>query len=88
MIHFFRTFIDPKSPERAKLAIHLIAQGVSADATPAEEAVAQEEVPVPSNGAELVIIENVRDYKAGLVVSAGARPTQQLSEFEDSDAKL
>ncbi|KAJ1335357.1 insulysin [Microdochium nivale] len=88
MIHFYRTFITPTSAERAKLAIHLIAQGVSADATPAEAPSTADETPVPSNGKDIVVIENVRDYKASLVVSAGARPTQQLSEFEDSDSKL
>ena len=34
------------------------------------------------------IIENVRDYKAGLELSAGARPVTNLSEYEDSESKL
>ena len=88
MIHFYRTFIAPSSPERAKLAVHLVAQGVSPDAKSSDESAQTETAPVKGNGKELVIIENVRDYKAGLVASVGARPTKQLSEFEDSDSKL
>ncbi|KAG6014527.1 hypothetical protein E4U43_006434 [Claviceps pusilla] len=33
-------------------------------------------------------ITDVRCYKAGLVVSCGARPVKQISEFEELDAKL
>ena len=35
-----------------------------------------------------VFIGDVRLYKAGLMVSAGARPVKDLSEFEEIDAKL
>lgn len=33
-------------------------------------------------------ITDVRQFKAGLQASSGARPVKQLSEFEESDAKL
>jgi len=33
-------------------------------------------------------IDNVHDYKAGLAVSAGARPVTDLKEFEDIEPKL
>ncbi|KAG6018861.1 hypothetical protein E4U41_003534 [Claviceps citrina] len=33
-------------------------------------------------------ITDVRQYKASLPVSSGARPVKQISEFEESDAKL
>lgn len=34
------------------------------------------------------VITDVRQYKAGLVASQGARPVKELGEFEESDAKL
>ncbi|PHH91307.1 hypothetical protein CDD83_1011 [Cordyceps sp. RAO-2017] len=33
-------------------------------------------------------ITDVRQYKAGLLASAGARPVKHISEFEETDAKL
>lgn len=33
-------------------------------------------------------ITDVRQYKAGLLASSGARPVKEISEFEESDAKL
>ncbi|KXJ84834.1 Metalloenzyme, LuxS/M16 peptidase-like protein [Microdochium bolleyi] len=88
MIHFYSTFIAPTSAERAKLAVHLVAQGVSANATLVEAPGQQEYTPRPSNGREIVVIQKVRDYKAGLAVSAVVRPTRQLSDFEDSNSEL
>ena len=37
---------------------------------------------------ETTYIDNVHDYKAGLAVSAGARPVTDLKEFEDIEPKL
>lgn len=91
MIEFYTTYIVPTSPARAKLAVHLAAQGVSEkpkDAPAAEPEVKIEEGPVPTNGTVPFIVEDVRDYKARLVASAGARPARELSEFEDTDSKL
>lgn len=33
-------------------------------------------------------ITDVRQFKAGLLASSGARPVKQISEFEETDAKL
>ncbi|KAK3939917.1 Metalloenzyme, LuxS/M16 peptidase-like protein [Diplogelasinospora grovesii] len=44
--------------------------------------------PPSSNGTKPFFIEDVRTFKAGLVVSAGARPVKDLSEYEDLDPKL
>ncbi|KAI9822691.1 MAG: Insulinase (Peptidase M16) [Pycnora praestabilis] len=49
------------------------------DQTPAEEA---------SESRASDIIEHVRDFKARLPVSAGARPVRDLSEFEETGSKL
>jgi insulysin len=44
------------------------------------------------NGSDAVnkatVIEDIRAFKAGLLASAGAQPVRDLSEFEDTDAKL
>ncbi|KAI9676006.1 MAG: Insulinase (Peptidase M16) [Caeruleum heppii] len=37
---------------------------------------------------ETVVIEDVHAFKAGMAVSAGARPVKDLSEFEDLEPKL
>lgn len=87
MVEFYTTYIVPTSPLRAKLAVHLIAQGVS-DKTKEAAATDGEKETVPGNGTEPYIIEDVRDYKSRLVASAGARPFKELSEFEDLDSKL
>lgn len=87
MIEFYTTYIAPSSPSRAKLAVYLIAQGVS-EKTQDGAATESEAVKVPGNGTEAVPIGNVRDYKSRLVASAGARPVNELGEFEDLDSKL
>jgi len=47
------------------------------------------DAPLPSsNGSTPIIIDDIRDYKAGLTVSAGARPVKDLSEYEDLGSKL
>ncbi|KAI1854932.1 hypothetical protein JX265_002571 [Neoarthrinium moseri] len=87
MIEFYTTYVAPTSPARAKLVVYLIAQGVS-DKTK-DAAVTDGEIQqVPGNGTEPYIVEDVRVFKSRLVASAGARPFKELSEFEDSDAKL
>jgi insulysin len=87
MVEFYTTYIIPASPQRAKLAVHLVAQGVSKKTEEAATTDGEAEQ-VPGNGSEPCVIENVRDYKAGLVASAGARPIKELNEFEDFDPKL
>lgn len=87
MVEFYTTYIIPTSSQRAKLAVHLVAQGVSKKTEEATVTDGETEK-IPGNGTEPHLIENVRDFKAGLVASAGARPIKELSEFEDFDAKL
>ena len=158
MVEFFNRYIHPSSPQRAKLALHFVAQAKSdvstrqiselvaaldlnddraalaaldlqARLSAAHHDEAQEmekleqyllhdlkvteskiaaaveawkklhdqnaglngvkDAPPPSsNGSTPVIIEDIRDYKAGLTVSAGARPVKDLSEYEDLGSKL
>lgn len=38
--------------------------------------------------AEPVVVTDVRSYRASLQATAGARPTKDLSAYEDLDAKL
>ncbi|KAJ8128750.1 hypothetical protein O1611_g4882 [Lasiodiplodia mahajangana] len=87
MIEFYKTFMDPASPHRAKLIVQFIAQST---APKSEEADAKEKKatsPV-SNGTQPVLITSVRDYKARMAVTAGPRSVHDLSEFEELDSKL
>lgn len=50
---------------------------------------AHEEADPPTlNGSRIVLIEDARDFKAKLPVSAGARPVKDLSEYEELEPKL
>jgi insulysin len=159
MVEFFNRYIHPSSPQRAKLALHFVAQAKSdvstrqiselvaaldldddraalaatdlqarLSAAHHDEAKEMEKLeqyllhdlkvteskidaaveawkklhdqdagpngvvkdaPLPSsNGSTPIIIDDVRDYKASLAVSAGARPVKDLSEYEDLGSKL
>jgi insulysin len=100
MIQFFEHYISPASPMRSKLAIHLRAQGVSEVPSPAEIPVGVVEEVVDKAMDQLglkskqvnkrtpYVIENVRDFKSLMAVSAGPRPVKDLSEFEELDSKL
>ncbi|KAI0408675.1 peptidase M16 inactive domain-containing protein [Xylaria palmicola] len=87
MIDFYQAFIDPTSPNRAKLIVQLIAQSVSSK-TEDTEAKGEDATPPISNGTQPTLITSVRDYKARLAATAGARPIHDLSEFEELDSKL
>ncbi|KAI1128510.1 peptidase M16 inactive domain-containing protein [Nemania abortiva] len=87
MIEFYKTFIDPTSPKRAKLVVQLIAQGTSSKSK--ETAAKKEEVTPPiSNGTQPVLITSVRDFKVKMAATAGPQAVHDLSEFEELDSKL
>ncbi|KAI0025033.1 LuxS/MPP-like metallohydrolase [Xylariomycetidae sp. FL0641] len=88
MVEFYSTFIDPTSPTRAKLIVQLVAQGVSEEQAETTGAQKEEQAPAPTNGTEPFVITSIRDFKAGLSVTTGARPVRDLSEFEEIDPKL
>lgn len=88
MIDFYKTFIDPTSPTRAKLVVQLIAQGASPKAEEADDAKKDEVTPPISNGTQPVLITSVRDYKARMAATAGPRSAHDMSEFEELDSKL
>lgn len=48
----------------------------------------KEDDPPSLNGTKISFIEDARDFKAHLPVSAGARPMKDLIEYEDLDPKL
>ena len=87
MIEMFQNYISPFSPERAKLAIHLHAKavsGVSSIELGAGTTVSDTPTTIkPSKG--LYIIEDARDYKSQLAVTAGPQPVKDLNQFEDVD---
>jgi insulysin len=100
MIQFFAHYISPSSPARSKLAVHLLAQGVSEAPSPAvkpqgvvEKALdeAMDQLGLQSEACSKrkpYMVENVRDFKSLLAVSAGPQPVKDLSEFEGLDSKL
>ena len=55
--------------------------------TPAEDETSQESSGEQFEGL-ITIIDDVREFKAGLAVTAGARPVRPLSDFEELNAKL
>jgi insulysin len=44
--------------------------------------------PPSANGTKPVIIKDVRSFRASLPASSGPRPSRDLSEYEDLEAKL
>lgn len=101
MIAFFKQYIDPESETRAKLAVHLIAQGKHAatDETVADEAKTKadgetaaetttEETSASKKKRDTVYITNVADWKAKMAVTTGPSPVTDLTEFEEMEAKL
>lgn len=81
MIDFYKTFIDPTSPTRAKLVVRLIAQGASSKAGVEKANDKKDEVTLPiSNGTQPLLITSVRDYKARMAVTAGPRAVHSLKE--------
>lgn len=88
MIEFYSTYIRPTSPVRSKLVVQLIAQSISSKAKEAEESSNGDATTIYSNGTEPLLIQSVRNYKARLSVTAGARPIRDLTDFEEIDSKL
>ncbi|XDG00719.1 hypothetical protein ABKA04_000334 [Annulohypoxylon sp. FPYF3050] len=88
MVEFYSTYIKPTSPTRAKLVVQLVAQGIGPKVKEAEESSNGDTTTIWSNGTEPFLIKNVRDYKARLSVTAGARPIRALTDFEEIDSKL
>ncbi len=98
MIEFFAKYVNPSSEHRAKIAVHLLAQGVSksstAVATPAETPVGEVEKMaenlgiVEGNGVPMQEITDVRAFKSGMMITAGPRPAKDITEFEELDSKL
>lgn len=48
----------------------------------------QDEDPPSLNGTKICFVKDIRDFKARLPVSAGARPVRDLTEYEELDPKL
>lgn len=88
MVEFFQQYIKPGSATRAKLSVHLHAQaGKSTETETKVNGVKKEEGDATSTP-EPVPIKDVRSFRAGLQATRGARPAKDLSEYEDTDAKL
>lgn len=104
MIEYYAHYIDPASPARSKLAIHLNAQTQAATESSTVTAVVEkgkkvlgldkpegesEVVEKPiGNGTTPFVITDVRAFKSKLQVSSGPQPVKHISEFEELDSKL
>lgn len=84
MIAFFKRYIHPSSPERSKLAVHLHAQA----SAPSEGKPDIKLEAIEGNGTTPYVIEDVRQFRSMLQISAGPQPVKHISEFEDLDSKL
>jgi insulysin len=100
MVEFFEYYISPSSPSRAKLAVHLHAQGTSKKSLTSSvegdlkglkltsDDKTKDEAPVKGNGTTPYLIDDVRAFKSKLGVTPGPQPVRDLSEFEETDSKL
>ncbi|KAF5005938.1 hypothetical protein FDECE_7652 [Fusarium decemcellulare] len=95
VVEFFNKHFNPASNERARLSIHLHAQGKAEGAEKRQQEAqkkADEEVPAGAgaNGASAVStavdITDVRVFKANL--TASARLVKDVGEYKDPDAEL
>lgn len=92
MLQFFQQYIDPSSPTRGKLSIYLTAQagahanGASPEHNEDQNCNGAEEGVKPSK--EPSYVTSVADFKANIALTAGPNAVKELSEFEDSEAKL
>jgi insulysin len=93
MVEFFNQHFDPASSERARLSIHLHAQGKAEGVEKRQEEAqkkADEEAPagdIPSAISTAVEITDVRVFKANLPASSGAQPVKEVSEYEYEDTE-
>ncbi|KAM0293756.1 hypothetical protein ACHAPM_011478 [Fusarium culmorum] len=88
---FFNEHLNPSSTRRARLSIHLQAQGKAEGVDKRQEEAQKKADEEPSAGDAVKTAEEITDvilYKAGLTVSSGARPVKDISEYADTDAKL
>jgi len=101
MVDYYELHMSPTSPHRAKAAVWLVAQTTPEDSTAKladavangvkdkddTTSTASSERKLPTIK-EAEVIEDVRDFKARMPLSEGARPAKDLSEFEDLEPKL
>ncbi|KAM5351566.1 hypothetical protein ACJ41O_004289 [Fusarium nematophilum] len=97
VVEFFNKYFNPSSSERARLSIHLHAQGQAEGAQKRQEEAqkAADEESRADNGTngisaleDAVEITDVRIFKSNLTASSGAQSVKDVSEYEDTDAKL
>lgn len=91
VVEFYNKHLNPTSTRRARLSIHLQAQGKAEGVDKRQEEAQKKADEEPSAGDAVATAQEVTDvrlYKAGLTASSGARPVKDISEYEDTDAKL
>ncbi|KAI3573336.1 Metalloenzyme, LuxS/M16 peptidase-like protein [Fusarium oxysporum f. sp. albedinis] len=91
VIEFFNQRLNHASNQRARLSIHLQAQGKAEGVDKRQEEAQKKADEEPSPGDTVKTAEDITDvrlYKAGLAASSGARPVKDINEYEDMDATL
>jgi insulysin len=78
MVEFYKRFIHPSLPARSKLAIHLKTQSPSSVSAAEEDG----DVDVQGNCITPYVIDNVREFKSMLQISAGPQLVKNIREFE------
>ncbi|WZH44856.1 Metalloenzyme LuxS/M16 peptidase-like protein [Fusarium acuminatum] len=88
---FYNRHLNPTSKQRARLSIHLEAQGKAEGVDKRQEEAQKKADEEPSSGDAVKTAEEITDvrlHKACLTASSGAMPVKDISEYEDTDAKL
>jgi len=94
MVDYYELLMSPSSTYRAKAAVWLVAQTTSQEADAVTNGVKDDTASTTSSERKLPtlkeaeVIEDVRDFKARMPLSEGARPAKDLSEFEELESKL
>ncbi|KAH8696868.1 insulin-degrading enzyme [Phaeosphaeriaceae sp. PMI808] len=98
MLNFFARFISPSSPQRAKLSVHLVANGKSSKTATAEEELTpkrniralysiDENSKYPNAGltntSHPVMINDCHAWRASMPTSPGVRPVKSMEEFAE-----
>ncbi|KAF4965839.1 hypothetical protein FSARC_6403 [Fusarium sarcochroum] len=83
---FYNRHLNPTSKQRARLSIHLEAQGKAEGVDKRQEEAQKKADEEPSSGDAVKtakVITNVEGYKAGFTASSGAKAINDIRDYED-----
>ncbi|KAF6513078.1 hypothetical protein HZS61_007366 [Fusarium oxysporum f. sp. conglutinans] len=91
VIEFFNQRLNPASTQRARLSIHLQAQVKAGGVDKRQEEAQKKADEEPSPGDAVKTADEITDvslYRVGLTASSGARPVEDIHEYEDMNVAL